>query len=189
MQFNKINRNKKAAIELSIGTIVIIVIAMSMLILGLVLVRTIFTGAKYNVDQLNKNVEAEINKLFNEKGQKTVIYLPNNQADVKKGQSFGVAFGIRNTIEGETKAGKFTYQVKSSEVQAGCQLTLDQANSYIILGKTGSFDILPGAEPLYRLIKVQPSSSAPLCEIVYDLVATKDNQPYDTNFFIVKITG
>ena len=60
---------------------------------------------------------------------------------------------------------------------------------YIILGKTGSFDILPGAEPLYRLIKVQPSSSAPLCEIVYDLVATKDNQPYDTNFFIVKITG
>ena len=192
MQLNKIKklkRSNKAAIELSIGTIVIIVIGMSMLILGLVLVRTIFSGAKYNVDQLNKNVEAEINKLFNEKGQKTIIYLPSNQADVKKGQSFGVAFGLRNTVEGETKAGKFSYQVKASEVQAGCQLTLNQADSYIILGRTGSFDILPGAEPLFRLIKVQPSSSAPLCEIVYDLVIIKDNQPYDTNFFIVKITS
>ena len=59
-------KNKKAALELSIGTVVVLVIGMAMLILGLVLVRTIFTGAKYNVDQINKNVEAEINKLFDE---------------------------------------------------------------------------------------------------------------------------
>ena len=43
---------KRGAMELSIGTIVIIVLAMSMLILGLVLIRTIFTGAKYNIDTI-----------------------------------------------------------------------------------------------------------------------------------------
>ena len=180
-------QNKKGAIELSIGTIVIIVLAMSMLILGLVLVRSIFSGAKYNVDQLNKNVEAEINKLFNERGGKTFVYLPNNQAEVKKGSSFGIAFGIQNTVQGETAAGKFAYEVKAANVQKGCPITLAQADSYAILGSTGSLNLLPGSEPQYRVVKILPPESAPLCEIQYDLIVSKDNQPYDTNFFIVKI--
>lgn len=183
-------QNKKAAIELSIGTIVIIVLAMSMLILGLTLVRTIFTGATYNVNELNKNVQSEINKLFNEKsGVKTIIYLPNNQADVKKGTSYGIAFGIKNTVEGEANAGKFSYQVRASSIQTGCKLSLQQADSYAILGVSGTINILPGSEPQYRIVKVQPTETAPLCEISYDLIVTKDGQPYDTNFFIVKITG
>src|SRR3990167_4325944 len=62
MKLSKIKSlNKKAALELSIGTIVILVLAMSMLILGLVLVRTIFTGAKYNVETMNDKVRDQIN--------------------------------------------------------------------------------------------------------------------------------
>src|SRR3989338_9124029 len=122
---------KKGAIELSIGTIVVIVLAMSMLILGLVLVKSIFTGATYNVDQLNKNVEAEINKLFNEKGENIVLYLPNNQAEVKQGKSFGIAFGVRNTAEGESIASRFTYKIQASSIQKGCQLSLTQADGYL----------------------------------------------------------
>jgi len=94
VQLRKI-KSKKAALELSIGTIVILVIAMSMLILGLILVRTIFTGAKYNVETMNKKVEGEINKLFVE-DQKAVLYLPNREAEVTQGDPFGVAFGIHN---------------------------------------------------------------------------------------------
>ena len=179
---------KRAAIELSIGTIVVIVLAMSMLILGLVLIRTIFKGATYNVEQLDKNVEAEINKLFNARGDKTVLYLPNNEADVSQGKSFGVAFGIKNTIEGETTPGQFTYKVQSSSIQKGCTLTTQQAESYLILGDTGSFSLAPGKMHT-DLVKVQPSSSAPLCEIKYTLTVTKDGQPYDATFFIVKITS
>lgn len=182
-------KNKKAAIELSIGTIVIIVIAMSMLILGLVLVRTIFTGSIYNVQQLNKNVEAEINKLFNERGQKIVIYLPNNQAEIKKGESFGVAFGIKNTAEGEATPGQFNYNIEVSSIQTGCQLSEQQAQSYVILGGQGSLSLAPGSEPAYRIVKIQAPETAPLCEIQYDIIVTKDSQPYDTGFFIVKIIG
>lgn len=182
-------KNKKGAIELSIGTIVIIVLAMSMLILGLVLIRSIFAGSKYNVDQLNKNVEAEINKLFNERGGKSFIYLPNNQIDVKKGQAFGIAFGIKNNEEGNPEAGQFKYQIKASEVQQNCRLSLQQADAYLIIGREGTLSIQPGSDPIYRIVRVQSPDTAPLCEIQYDLIITKDAQPYDTNFFIVKITG
>ena len=105
MKLQKI-KSKKAALELSIGTIVILVIAMSMLILGLILVRTIFTGAKYNVETMNKKVEGEINKLFVE-DQKAVLYLPNREAEITQGKPFGVAFGIHNV--GQT--GEFTWEV------------------------------------------------------------------------------
>jgi len=181
--------NKKAAVELSISTIVVIVLAMSMLILGLVLVKNIFTGATYNVQILNDKVRGEINKLFNEQGQRIAIHLPNNEAEVKKGESYGVAFGIQNTVEGEATAGSFTYQVQAANVQRGCQLTIQQADSYLILGNTGNFKSLPGAEPVFRIVKVKPSEAAPLCEIQYDLTVTKDGQPYETSFFIVKITS
>ena len=56
--------NKKGAIELSIGTIVIIVLAMSMLILGLVLIRNIFSGSNDAVGQINTGVISEIQKVF-----------------------------------------------------------------------------------------------------------------------------
>lgn len=184
-----IKTNKKAAIELSIGTIVVIVLAMSMLIFGLVLVQKIFKGSIYNVDQINNKVKGEINKLFDEQGQKVVVYLPNNEAELKKGESFGIAFGIRNTVEGESSAGKFTYTIQASNVQKGCQLTTQQADSFLILGSTGNFDLSPGADPVYRIVKVKPSESAPLCEVWYDLKVNKDSQPYDTQFFIIKIQG
>jgi len=187
MQLRKINN--RAAIELSIGTIVIIVLAMSMLILGLVLVKSIFSGAKYNVDQLNKNVEAEINKLFNEQGGKTYIYLPNNQADAKKGTSYGVAFAIKNEAQGESKTSTFNYDIQASSVQEGCNMKLSEATSYLILGRTGSLQLSPGGDPTSRLVKFQAPDTAPLCEIQYDLIVKKDGQPYATNFFVVKITG
>lgn len=182
----KTQKNKRAAIELSIGTIVVIVLAMAMLILGLVLVRNIFTGATHNVDQLNKNVEDEINKLFNERGDKIVLYLPKSEADVQQGESYGIAFGIKNTVEGESQAGRFSYKIQSSDIQTGCQLTLQQADSYIRLGSTGTFDLSPG-QIRYNLVKVQPPSTAPLCEMRYDIIVSKDSQSYDSTFFIVKV--
>lgn len=185
----RIIKNKKGALELSIGTIVVLVIGMSMLILGLVLVRTIFTGAKYNVDSLNENVKSEINKLFTDNGGRVLVYLNNNEVDIKKGSSFGIAFAVRNDVEGEVQPGKFVYETKASSVQKGCALTLEQANSYIILNGEGSFELSPGVEPYTKIIKARPSDSAPLCQITYDINVKKDGQTYASTFFILKITG
>jgi hypothetical protein len=181
-------RKKKAALELSVGTIVIIVIAMSMLILGLVLVRNIFTGSIHNVDLLNQKVKGEIEKLFVEEGKKVAVYLPKSEAQVKKGDSFGVAFGVKNTAQGEATAARFSYSVKASDVQRGCQLSLQQADTYVTLGGTRSFDLSPGSSE-YNLVKIQPPESAPLCEIFYDIIVTTDGQPFENTFFIIKITS
>ncbi len=56
---------KKGAMELSIGTIVIIVIAMAMLILGLVFVRKIMCSGIIVTEQIGTGVENEIKGLFN----------------------------------------------------------------------------------------------------------------------------
>jgi len=61
-------KNKRAALELSVGTIVIIVIALMFLILGTVLVRKVMCGAVDLTGDINSNVQGEINRLFGASG-------------------------------------------------------------------------------------------------------------------------
>jgi hypothetical protein len=182
--------NKKAAIELSIGTIVIIVLAMSMLILGIVLIKNIFFGATSSVELIDRNVKAELNRLFNDESTKSVVYLPDNQAEIDKGKGYNVRFGIKNVVRGEAEAGSFTYSVTVGEVETGCRLSEAEADSYIRLGKSGGpIKILPGEDPKERIIVVEVTENAPLCSVTYDITVKKDGQDYDTNFFIVRIKG
>ncbi len=173
----------KGALELSVGTIVVIVLAMSMLILGLVLVQTIFSGSKYNVEQLNEKVKGEIGKLFEEES-KSVIYLANHEARVKQGDTFGVAFGFRNLETGSTDSPTFTYEVKASDI-SGCRgLTVQDAESsrWIPVGRTGSVELAPGASE-YRIVRFSIPETAPLCILRYDIIIKQDGQTYTTDFF------
>ena len=188
---NKMYENNKAALELSIGTIVIIVLAMSMLILGLALIRNIFTGALGSAELVDRNVKAQINKLFNEEDTKTVVYLPDNQAEAKKGNSYNIRFAIKNVIRGVAAAGQFTYRVSVREIEPGCQLSQEKALSYIKIGRNVNkpIPILPGDKPKEQIIVFEPSEDAPLCLITFDITVFESNKDYDTNFFTVKITG
>lgn len=93
-----VKKNREGALELSIGTIVVIVIGMSMLILGLVLVRTIFSGSISSVDTLNEQVQNEIQDLFGDNTGNMVIKLGSaNTAKVKPGSDpFNVAIGAQH---------------------------------------------------------------------------------------------
>jgi hypothetical protein len=183
-----IPRSKKAAIELSIGTIVIVAIGTTLLILGLILVTNIFTSASGTVDLIDKNTKAQINRLFNENDEKTVIYLPGRQADIEKGQKGRIEFGIKNIVRGTSTAGSFTYQVRASEVQQGCSgLTLQKADSFIATGRSGKpVSILPG-DTIERDIIMEVSEDSPLCIVKYDVIVKKDGQDYETNFFNLDI--
>jgi len=181
---------KKGAMELSIGTIVIIVLAMSMLILGLVLIRTIFTGAKYNVDTMNDKVRGEINKLFVE-NKKIVIYLSNQQVDIKQGNNWGVLFVIKNLKTGTPDASKFTYNVEignPSEVKSNCGINEKEALSWIKAGQSGSLQISPGSIQEFY-IRFQIPETAPLCIIRYNINVKADGEFYDADSFDVNIEG
>ena len=188
-------KNKKAALELSISTIVVLVLGMTMLILGITLVTNILRGATGTVDLIDKNVKSQINKLFNDEDTRSVVYLADNQADVEKGVSYNIGFGIKNVIRGGTGEQQgFTYRVEAAEVESGCALTLAEADSYIRLGKELTRPILisPGEDPKERIIVVEPSEGAPLCLITYDITVFKGtlgSEVYDTNFFVLKIVG
>ena len=171
--------NKKGAMELSIGTIVVLVLAMSMLILGLVLVRSIFTGAKYNVDTINDKVQGEIEKLFVE-DKRLVVYLANQEFDAKQGGSYGVAFGVRNLITGVPGTSKFNYEVSINnpdEVKANCGLSNgNEPLNWIKAGKSGSLDTLPN-QVKAEIIKFQVPDGAPSCIIRYTISVKDPTNP------------
>ena len=172
--------NKKGAMELSMSTIVILVLAMSMLILGLVLVKSIFTGAKYNVDTMNTKVQNEINKLFVE-DEKLVVYLANKKLDIKQGEDWGVAFAIKNLIQGVTGSKKFEYEVEvnmdSTELKNNCGgLSINEAESYIKSPKSSSLTLLPGATD-YDIIRFSLPEGAPLCFIRYSIDVKDPTNP------------
>ena len=57
-------RSKKAALELSVSTIVVIVLGVTMLIIGMVLVRNIMCGALGLTGDINSKVQGQITTLF-----------------------------------------------------------------------------------------------------------------------------
>ena len=183
MKLKKIN--KKGAMELSMSTVVILVLAMSMLILGLVLIRTIFTGAKYNVDQINNKVQDEINKLFVE-DKKIVVYLANNKADIKQGESWGIAFGVKNLIQGVSESAKFSYEVTMAE--SGCNIKEKEALSWIKLGQGSSINLAPGQTKVW-LVRFEVPDGSPLCMVRYNVDIKSDGQFYTAESFDINVVA
>ncbi len=185
------NLNKKAAVELSIGTIVIIVLAMSMLILGLVLVRSIFTGATDNVDEINEKVKEEIKNLFVSDDERAVLKLTESTAKVKQGAEFGVAFGIRNTESGVVGSQLFRYDtiLDDPNINKNCGVSKEVAEQWIKFG-SGSLSVRPGDVDAERIKIVLPEDT-PLCETKYRIIIYRPDKgesqsnPYeDLSFFL-----
>ncbi|MFA5258487.1 MAG: hypothetical protein WC979_04115 [Candidatus Pacearchaeota archaeon] len=183
-----VKRNKKAAIELSMSTIVILVLAMSMLILGLVLIRTIFTGATGNVQTMNDKVKGEISKLF-EEDTRAVINLPNGLAAMKQGEQFGISFGIQN--KGISQKFKWKVVVQDDGVKAKCGTTEDKAAKWIAGGATGSADIASGqkySDIIMFNVPEQGVNDVSKCIVRYQLVVSnEDGTPYATEPFYVQV--
>jgi hypothetical protein len=170
MRLKKIKHNKKGAMEMSMGTIVVLVLSMSLLILGLVLIRSIFTGAKYNVETMNKKVEAEIGKLFVE-DKKIVVYLANQQLEASGGEEWGVAFGVKNLIRGTPGVSKFKYSVdinNPAEVKRNCGISSKEAMNWIKAGREGELGVSPG-EIGTELVRYSFPEGSPLCIIRYTI--------------------
>ncbi len=180
---------KKGAIELSIGTIVIIVLSMSMLILGLVLVKNIFSGSSENILQMNDKVKDQIGKLFVD-DKKTVIYLSNQKAEIKKDEEWGIAFGIKNLVKGTPEPGSFSYEVSVSDpdVESKCGVSESYINDWIVVGRADNMVISP-AETYFGVSRILIPENAPLCIVRFHLDVKLDERIYATDFFDVEITS
>ena len=182
--------NKKGAIELSMTTVVVIVLAMSMLILGLVLIRSIFTGATQNVVSINENVKAQIDKLFTSEDQETVLYLANSMAQISQGQSWGIGFALRNT-GGSDKS--YIYSV-GANAPTNCGTTYstkEAAAKWIVAGSSGSSGTLTSGKTFYGVIRMQIPKDAPIgCIVRYDITSSSSStNSFPTFSYDIEVKG
>ncbi len=179
---------KKGAIELSINTIVIIVLAMSMLILGLVLVKNIFSGQTNNVNQINDKVRDEINGLFVE-DMKTIIYLSNQKAEIQQKEDWGIAFAIKNLIQGRAEDTTFSYEVVVSDpkVKTNCGISEKEVESWIVTGQSDTGIAIAPGDTYMSTVRFFIPEGSPLCIVRFHLNVREGGKVYDTKSFDVQV--
>jgi len=182
---------KSGAIELSIGTIVIIVLAMSMLILGLVLVKNIFTGATDVTDMTIDQLRNQVSRMFGE-NKELVMYPDTMHIDVKGGELSGFGFGVKNTLEGSQAGTEFRYEVIVADdyLQNKCGVSEREAEDWINLGGTGGSGSLSIASGKFEAVKVtfEVPDGSKLCTFRYKVKVYKDNNEiYDEDIMDVTI--
>lgn len=179
----KYKNGKKAAMELSVGTMVTIVLLMIVLVLGIFFIQRIFSSGTNAIDTIDNQVQSELQKLFANEGERTAFYPTSRDVVIKKGDTpKGFAFQIRNN---EVEQATFVFETIATDASK-CGSTFDEtdANS-ILLGGSGTLNIGPSDVSSARLVRFVVPETAPSCTINYELQIEKNNIAYDSlNFFL-----
>ncbi len=178
-------RKKRGAIELSIGTIVIIVLAVSMLILGVILIRTIFTSGIDSVKQIDTGVKSAINDLFSKDEEKKLAVFPDSRIIKLEQGSVGEGFAlsIRNTNTGG-QASNFGYQISlvtsPQDLRSKCDTDSDPITGWarIDAGLTDENIVLSPGEAMEdpNHVRFSISSNAPLCLFTVKVTVYENNR-------------
>ncbi|MFH0798421.1 MAG: hypothetical protein V1906_03355 [Candidatus Woesearchaeota archaeon] len=104
--------HKKGAIEMSMQTIIVVVIGVTLLTLGLKFVYDTFQNIGGQQDQVSKATEAKISELFGESDN--AISLPQDNMQLKQGKSSSLMVYIRN--------------IEPGTVNAALEIVVDKAN-------------------------------------------------------------
>jgi len=161
--------NKKGALELSIGTIVVLVLAMAMLIMGLILVQNIFKGGTDAIDKINDNVLKGIDDMYADSDAKIVIYPTTRKLTLEqRSQGNGFAFSVRNL---DLEDVDYTYLIEvdpNFNIQDKCGgLTAESANRWLDVD-SGSFTIAGSSKlDMPELVTFTIPDNAPACTIQY----------------------
>lgn len=190
------SKQKKGAIELSIGTVVIIVLAMTMLVLGIVLVTNIFKGATEAVDILDKNVQDEIKDLFNNEKSDVIVKLgPDRTARIKPGTSTKVAVGARlpsgESIQDSNRL-KFTLSLDELTTSQNCLRVLGKTRTEQMfitnLNVPVPFLAIDGANAFGDVeIKVPEGTAVCSQKVIVKVTDTQGNTLVGQTFFTVEV--
>ena len=175
--------NKTAAMEMSVGTIVTIVLLVTVLILGVVLVKNIFSSATSVVDLTDQQLKDEINKLFSEE-ERMGIYPGTREVKIKQESDDGIGFLIRNLKQGSAGEATFSYVVSASDV-TNCGISKQVAESWITVGKQEDDIAIPTGGDTVRKIRFLIPLGSPLCTARFNIVVRSAGTLYESDFFDV----
>jgi len=181
-------KNKRAAMEMSVGTIVTIVLLVTVLILGVVLIKNIFTSAKGVVDLTDQQLRNEVNKLFSEES-KISIYPSTRLVEIKQDTTDGVGIGIKNLLTGASGNKKFSYTVgvSDTDIQSKCGVDAGTAEAWIVTGRAEENIVIPSGDFSVQKVLFEIPLGSPLCTIRFRVNVQADGTAYATDFFDLKI--
>jgi hypothetical protein len=181
-------RNKKGQMEMSVGTIVTIVLLVTVLILGIVLIKNIFSSAKSVVDLTDQQLRSEINKLFSE-DSKISIYPSTRLVEIKQETTDGVGVGIKNLLTGASGDKKFSYvvAVSDTDIQSKCGINSAAAEEWIVTGRAEEDIPIPSGDFSTQKILFEIPTGAPLCTVRFRINVDAEGTAYATDFFDLKV--
>lgn len=176
-------KTKKGAMEMSVGTIVTIVLLMMVLVLGVVLIQKIFSGATNVIDMTNDQLESEVSKLFGE-DKKVVIYPSSREIKIKQDEASGFAIGIKNLLQGTSGEKEFSYELSVADV-GNCGVDKEEIERWIIVGKSESGISIPINGVYIPQIHLLIPTGSPLCTFKLRASVKVEEDSYATDSIIV----
>lgn len=163
----QIATSKHSAIELSVGTIVIIVLAMIMLILGIVLVRSIMCGAVGLTGELNTRIKGEIGKIFDATGGEiSCIGAGEGAVALLPGEVNYIWCGIKAKQQAE-------YDIKVKSIK-GNILSEREIQKLILFEDSLKKTIAPGDEQPKKFLRLNIPDDAPEDSIIISVEVYRD---------------
>ena len=171
--------------EMSVGTIVTIVLLMGVLVLGLFLIKGIFSSAKGAVDLTDQQLQSEISKLFSEE-KELVIYPTSGFIEIKQEETDAVGIGIKNLARGTGESSTFSYEIIARD-SSDCGIEEEELESFIVVGRTES-DIPIGTGDIYvARARIRIPTGAPLCIASFRVDVFKNGEAYARDSFDIEI--
>ncbi len=180
--------SKRAAMEMTMGTMVTIVLLVTVLILGLVFVRTIFSSAKGAIDLTDQQLRNEIAKIFSEES-KIAIFPGTRFIEIKQEDTDGVGLGIRNRLQGVAGTSTFSYEVIVSDpdLQRKCGVSEGSVINWIVTGRSENNIPIPSGDFSSQKVLFEIPSGSPLCTIRFRVNVDVEGTAYATDFFDLKV--
>lgn len=175
---------KKAAMEMSVGTIVTIVLLMGVLVLGIFLIQRIFSSAKGAIDLTDEQLRNEINKLFSEENE-IVIYPGTRLVEIKQESSDAIGFGLKNLAASEDT---YSYSVRANPGN-NCPGSFESENALnlIVVGDSEQGISIESGGSIYRKVRFEIPLGTPLCTVRYSIDISSQNGRKFNDFFDMRI--
>lgn len=181
-------KNNKGAMEMSVGTIVTIVLLMTVLVLGIFLIQKVFRTGTGAVDAIDSQVNAEINKLFSEEDARLIIFPNSGVVDVSRGgdKPSGFAFAVKNEFQ---EPMDFTYEIlaidgSGYDYQSRCGSTMseERAQGFIDIPSGKVRTTANGKSSTQKAFFITPEDM-PKCMIPYEIVVYYDDMYGEPEFY------
>lgn len=197
MHNRKFPISKKGAMELSISTVVVIVLGIFMLILGIVLIGNIGRNVTKSVDDIDIMTNQKLSELFGEsQGNIAVSLGPQSTAKIEAGtDSFGIALRATTADGSAVTRARLNYKLtldKSSSKNCASSAYLGEQRTRALfitaLDTNLQFDKYDGANA-YSLIQLKIPKGTATCsqKVLIDVLDTETNQPLGGSSFIIEI--